>query len=103
MDGPSAPHMVYIGTKLMARTLMLLEHRIQKRSIGLCLQQRQQSLDRFANIPAQPQVELRSTAQALSADIDLHNLRGGRKERLVGEIRAEEDKHVALMHRLVRS
>ena len=40
-------------------------------------------------------------AQAFGADVDLGNLRLGRHERLVGEVRAEQQQNVALVHRLV--
>jgi hypothetical protein len=103
VDRPPLADSIDVGAQLPPRGDVLFEHGVQERPIDPLLHQRQQGLERGFDVPAKPQVELRPPAQPLGPDVDLGDLGGRRHEALVGEVRAEQEQHVALVHRLVSS
>src|SRR5207249_873849 len=93
--------MVDIRQQLLLSATMLLQHRVEKTSIRARTYQWQQSSNRFANIAAQTQVQLRPPSQAFSPHVNLSDGGLGRQEVLVGKIRAEKQQRIAGVHRLV--
>ena len=101
MNRPSLAYLIDVDPKFSPRGHVLLQHRIKKTPVGVWLYERQHGSERLADISAQTQVQLRPAAQSLRPDVDLSDLWVGRHERFVGKIGAEQDEHIAAVHRLV--
>src|SRR5437870_2750551 len=92
---------VHVHVQLAQRLSMFPQHRIEEGPVRFGFEHRQQRPDRFPRVSTEAEVELAAAPELLDPDVDLDDLRLGRKGVVVGEIRAEEKENVALVHRFV--
>ena len=79
-------------------TPVMLGHPVQVRRIGLGLEQRQQRVNRVLDRADQRHPHLHPLADLLAPHVDLDHRDPVREERPVGEVGAEHDQRVAVLH-----